>query len=124
MEVRNPELKKIIMSMDNEEAHGYIAEQLSLVKERVDDNSYVTLINGTKETVKVKEAIGIIHDDVKEQGKKIDRIQEIIEFLSDFNRLHKIFKKYNLYWLAIGIISLFFSHNVWQPILLELIGKL
>ncbi|MFA9409464.1 MAG: hypothetical protein ACERKJ_11630 [Candidatus Dadabacteria bacterium] len=115
MEIRDPDLKMFVEGLNTE---------FRALKEQFEEDNKVDLVNGKRETVKLKVAVSMIHDDVKKQGAKIDKIEEATEFLIDFNKIHKLFKKRKLYWLIILISSLFFSHNVWQPILLGLFGKL
>jgi len=71
--------------------------------------------NGEKKEMEINKAIGIVFD-------KIERIEIAVEPLFDFAVFHKIAMKYKLYWLFGFLVGVFFSHNVWQPILLKMLG--
>ena len=94
MEIKNPELYKFVMSL-GEEFQGF--------KKQYDEDNVVELVNGKIETVKLKKAISMIHDEVKIQSTKIDRIGVDTQILRDWSGFFSFMRKYHLWW-AVGIV--------------------
>jgi len=115
VEIKNPELYKFVMSL-GEEFQGF--------KKQYDEDNVVELVNGKIETVKLKKAISMIHDEVKIQSTKIDRIGEDTQILRDWSGFFNFMSKYKGWYVLGALVSLFFSHNMWQPFLLKFIDKL
>jgi len=123
VEARTPEMQKYLKDMNKDlldkiEANRIaVTKQYGDLKDQHEKDSHVTLMNGDKRTIKTNEAVAEMHNDLKE-------IKIAVEPLFDFVTLHRISKKYKLYWLLGLLLSIFFTHNIWQPVLLEMIKKL
>ena len=119
MKAKNPELQKVIdcMNADTIAMITDFRENLDALALRHEEDTTCDLINGSRKTVKIRDVIPEMHDDLK-------KIKSATEWLFDFSKLHYLLRKYKLYWVFLGLLGLFFSHNVWQPVLLELIKKI
>ena len=126
--IRTPEMQEFIDMMNKSEFKTDLYKKIEENKDVVmgkykelelqhESDSHVTLINGDRRRVKTNIAVAEMHDDIKS-------IKSATEWLFDFAKLHILARKYKLYWLVFILFSLFFSHNIWQPVLLELIKKL
>jgi len=96
METRNPDLLDAIMRLDNcQLIHKQNYENL---KSQIEENRYVNLQNGDGKRMLVANIIPKMHNDLQS-------IKEATEFLVDFSKLHKIFKKYYIYWITVVTFS-------------------
>ena len=121
MKVRDEKLGKFIMAMNNEEAHVFLIEELQRVRaEHVrvrEEDRWVEVKNGETKKLLLKEVVAHTHDRVMD-------IKEDTQILRDFAGFFGFMKKYKGWYILGIIISLFFSHSVWQPLLVGLVDKL
>ena len=121
MKVRDEKLGKFIMAMNNEEAHVFLIEELASIREQYkverEEDRWVTVKNGVEKKILVTTAVADTHDRVMD-------IKEDTQILRDFAGFFGFMKKYKGWYILGIIISLFFSHSVWQPLLVGLVDKL
>lgn len=91
MEVRSPELLDAIMRLDN--CQTIHRENYEKLKAQMEENRYVNLENGDGKRMLIANVIPKIYNDLQS-------IKGATEFLVDFSKLHKIFKKYYVYWIV------------------------
>ena len=121
MKVRDEKLGKFIMAMNNEEAHIFLIEELASIREQHkaerEEDRWVEVKNGETKKLLLKEVVAHTHDRVMD-------IKEDTQILRDFAGFFGFMRKYKGWYILGIIISLFFSHNMWQPFLLKFIDKL
>jgi len=107
----------------NEEMFGEhntaLVEKFTSLETKIKENNTVTLKNGEIKTVQLKDAVGQIYDDVKDVCKKVNGIESVIQPLMDFTKLHRLLKKYKLYYL----LAFLFGGGVIREIIFMVIGK-
>jgi len=107
----------------NEEMFGKhnqaLVDKFTSLEERIKENNLVSLKNGKIRITTVQDAVGHIHDELYCVSQTINKIEKIIEPLSDFQRLHYLMKKYRLYRL-LGIL---FSIAIIKEIIFVALGK-
>ena len=121
MKVRDEKLGKFIIAMTNDEAHVFLCEQITQIREQHkverEEDRWVTVKNGVEKKILVTTAVADTHDRVMD-------IKEDTQILRDFAGFFGFMKKYKGWYILGIIISLFFSHSVWQPLLVGLVDKL
>lgn len=113
MEIQDPKLKKAIMELPGAFNNHvkYTNRRLSSLEDLVNVLQYVELTNGDGNRVKVSKIIPAMHQDIKKIQLALTDLPDIknaTEFLVDFNKLHKLLKKYKIYWLFLTL-SLVYS---------------
>ena len=129
MEAKTPEMQEYLAGMNRDlldkiEANKLaVTKQYEAIKEQHERDSYVTLINGDRRTVKNNVAIAEMHDDIKTTKVVIEEIKISTEILREVTKWNAFNKKFKIYWFAGILLTAFFSHSIWQPILLKLLEK-
>ena len=107
----------------NEEMFGEhntaLVKKFTFLETEIEKNNTVTLNNGETKTVRLKDAVGQIHDDVYSIKNEICNIKGYIQPLIDFAKLHRLLKKYKLYYL----LAFLFGGGVIREIIFMVIGK-
>jgi hypothetical protein len=100
MKIKDENLSKFVMAMNNDEAHEYIVGMLIDGKEQYEiereEDRYVEVGNGEKEKKLVTNVVADTHDAVIE-------IKEDTQILRDFMWFHKFMCKYKGYWV-LGVL--------------------
>ena len=109
MEIRDQKLLEAVMALPNEfNAYKKVAtERFEKIEKKLDDAVFVNLQNGDGQNVKVANILPKIYSDLKE-------VKQATEFLVDFNRVHRIFKKYKFYQTLLAVISVFAGISLWE----------
>lgn len=101
METLDPKLKEILANLPG----GFYNMQkenndrFNKIEDKLDEAVYVNLTNGDGKRVKVANIIPKMHKDILSIRTDLVEIKEVIEFLSDFKKLHKLLKKYKIYYI-------------------------
>lgn len=86
MEIRDPELRQIIRDLNKD-----WSDKFSGVIGNYENDRWVELKNGERKRVLVKDAVAVMHDDIKS-------IKDTIEPIKDIQTVHTIFKKWKAYY--------------------------
>jgi len=120
MEAKSPKLKEFIEQQNAEEfGMSTLIKKFISLEDKFEQDRYVELGNGEKKKLLVKDAIGEMHDNMKDITSKVSKIESAIQPLTDFTKLHKIMSKYHLYRL-LGIL---FSIAIIKEIIFVALGK-
>lgn len=123
METRDKKLRAAIMELPGNfnEYRENANRRFDKLEEAIDEARYVDLINGDGNKVKTAKIIPTMHKDIKEIKTVVaDLLQnrsdtkEALEIVSDFSKLHRIFKKYKFYYVMAIMIGVFAGVNVWE----------
>jgi hypothetical protein len=92
MEIKNPELYKVVMNLDKEikGLNNSISSQYLELNNKLERARWVEAKNGSKRKMLVTNLVAENYDSIKQ-------IKGDIQILRDFGRWHKINKKYHLY---------------------------
>ena len=132
METRTPEMRKWIMEANEKEFRGFLVDKIYdnkvTVSKKIDDfqanhtKEHTCIVgNGIKREIALNKAVGILFDKQEFTESKIDKIASATEVLVDISRLHFYAKKLKIYWLISLIVSLFFTHSWWQPLVVKIL---
>ena len=128
MKVRDEKLGKFIMAMTNDEAHAFLCEQITQIREQHkverEEDRWMEVENGKVTRLPVKKVVATTHDKVIEIREEAAEIRKDTQVLRDFQGFFNFMRKYKGWYVVGVLISLFFSHNMWQPFLLKFIDKL
>ncbi len=120
METRTPEMRKWIMEANEKEFRGFLVDKIydnklvvvkhyEELKERQEEDSHVTLINGDKRRIKTNIAVAEMYDDIKE-------IKIAVVPLVDFATLHRLSRKYKIYYMLAAAGTFTLLENIWHLI--------
>lgn len=81
-------------------------EEILKLRAEAEDDRWVWLRNGETRKIKVKEVVSILHSDMKQVKSDVNDIKDATEIFTDITKVHKILKKYKVYYPAFagGII--------------------
>ena len=103
MKVENEKLGKFIQGMNNDEAHLFLATELTRVREEHklerDEDRWVEVKNGKNRKMLMKEVVANTHDAVVD-------IRKDTQILRDFSGFFHLMRKYHLWWVVGIIISI------------------
>jgi len=119
MQAKTDNLKKYFSDMNEKEFGRLITDRFDKLESKIESDRWIELNNGTKRKLLTKEAVCEIYGDTKKIKQKMEYIEQDTTILRDFSSLHKLAKKYNLYWITLFLISSAFI----REIILMVIGK-
>jgi len=102
VKAENPNLKKIISSMNNS-----LFEQMEFLRKQQEDDRWVELKNGDLRKVLMKDAVSDMHD-------KINNICTYVQPLKDFSTVHSILKKWKFYWWGLPAGGVTTIVTIWK----------
>ena len=111
MDTLDPKLRQALLDLPGGfNAYKEVATQrFETLEEKINEACYVDLTNGDGKRIKTAKIIPAIYKDLQE-------IKQATELLVDFNKVHKIFKKYKFYHTMLAAISVFAGISVWDII--------
>ena len=100
MKVRDEKLEQIITSMNNNEAHVFLIEELADIKKQYrlerEEDRWVEVRNGRTKKMLIKDVVANTHDAVCE-------IKQDMQILRDFKGFFSFMKKYKG-WYVVGLV--------------------
>ena len=128
MKGRDEKLGKFITAMNNDEANIFLIEELASIREQHnlerEEDRWMEVENGSVKRLPVKKVLAKTHDGIIELKEDFVEMKKDTQVLRDFAGFFGFMRKYKGWYVLAFLISLFFSHNVWQPFLLSFIEKL